>query len=75
MFQNGYARVYADDPRVMAVAFIDCEEDVKNGFDSTLPIYGLMNIPAYPVGTTADFFQAATRPLSFPPMAEPEQPQ
>jgi hypothetical protein len=59
----------------MAVAFIDCKEDLKNGFDVTLPIHGLMNIPAYPVGATADFFQASTRPLSLPPMAEPEVPE
>jgi hypothetical protein len=32
-------------------------------------------IPAYPVGTTADFFQAGM-PMSWtPPMAEPESPE
>ena len=75
MFKNGYARVYADDPRVMAVAFVDCMEDLADGGATALPIHGLLNIPAYPVGATADIFQAAMRPLSLPPMADSELPE
>ena len=42
----GYANVHADDPRVLAGAFIDCSP-------------GIWNAPTFGVGQTLAFFQAA----------------
>jgi hypothetical protein len=68
---QGYALVYADDPRVMATARIYCRD--ATGIAAN--IVSDQTIPAYPVGTTADFFQAGM-PMSWtPPMAEPESPE
>jgi hypothetical protein len=49
---DGYAHVNADDPRIFVTAVVRCGEDGKQ-----LPV-SITTVPAYPVGTTAEYFQA-----------------
>ena len=53
---RGYALVYANDPRVMVSAYMFC----RTGTGLSANLVSITNIPAYPVGTTQEFFQAAT---------------
>jgi len=50
----GYARVFADDPRIQAAAFQYC----RDGLDMSKNIMAITQIPVYPVGSTADYFLA-----------------
>ena len=59
----GYALVSAEDPRIMVSAFQYC----RNGLGYTgATIVSQTNIPVYPVGATAEFFQAGL-PAGWPP--------
>jgi len=69
---QGYALVTANDPRILVSAFQYCRTDV--GFAGAT-IVAHTNIPAYPVGTTMDFFQAGMPAAWTPPMAAPEGPE
>jgi hypothetical protein len=60
---TGYALVTADDPRIMVSAFQYCRSDT--GY-STATVLSQTNIPAYPVGATADYFRAGI-PAEWPP--------
>jgi hypothetical protein len=67
---GGYARVHADDPRIMVAAFQYCR--AAKGSDKS--IMSITHIPSYSVGTTADYFVAAA-PATLPhPAVEPEFP-
>jgi hypothetical protein len=69
---HGYALVTADDPRIIVSAFQYC----RSGTGSSGPtIVAQTNIPAYPVGATAAYFQAGLPVNWTPPMAEPEVPE
>jgi hypothetical protein len=59
----GYALVTADDPRIMVSAFQYCRSGAGI---SGATIVAQTNIPAYPVGATADYFQAGI-PAEWPP--------
>jgi hypothetical protein len=62
----GYAKVYASDPRILATSTLVCREA-----DSvSAPFHVFNEIPAYPVGATAEFFQAGMPVDWTPPMAE-----
>jgi hypothetical protein len=75
-FTGGFARVYADDPRVLATAFLMCKESAADGVSSNgQKVLSVANIPAYPVGATADYFQAGMPATWTPPMVEPEVPE
>jgi hypothetical protein len=53
-FDSGFARVHADDPRLLVTAFLTCNQDQSAGSI----LRALLNIPAFPVGATAEYFQA-----------------
>jgi hypothetical protein len=73
-FLGGFANVHADDPRILVSAFITCKED--GGTDNDKDLRSIANIPAYPVGSTAEFFQAGMPAAWTPgPMAVPEVPE
>lgn len=64
-FTTGYALVLADDPRIYVSAYIVCEDGSG--------VASFTNVPAYPVGPTATFFQAGVPgPAPSPPRIEPE---
>jgi hypothetical protein len=66
----GYARVYAADPRILATSTLLCRE----GTAADSPIHVHDTIATYPVGATAEFFQAGMPATWSPPMVEPEVP-
>ncbi len=66
---DGYALVNADDPRILVAAMLRCGEK-----DAKLPLT-INNIPAYPVGVTAEFFRAGMPAAWTPPMVAPEMPE
>ena len=74
-FNSGFARVYSDDPRILVAAFLTCRRDQQNAFEQINAVRGFMNIPAFPVGATAQFFQAGMPAASSSPMAMPELPE
>jgi hypothetical protein len=57
----GYARIYADDPRIHVAAFQYCRDGVGSGKN----IVSITNIPTDPVGATMEYFTAGM------PAAEP----
>jgi hypothetical protein len=63
---GGYARVHANDPRIQVAAFQYC----RDGTGITKDIMSITNIPAFPVGATAEYFQAGMPATWTPPMAE-----
>ncbi len=67
----GYARVHATDPRIEVAAFQYC----RDGLDQGKNIMSITNIPAFPVGATAEFFQAGMPATWMPPIAAPESSQ
>lgn len=67
-FTGGYARVHADDPRVLVGAFYKCREEFGG-------IRSLSGIPVFPVGATAEYFRAGMPATWTPPMAAPEVPE
>jgi hypothetical protein len=69
---NGFALVYAEDPRVLVTAFVSCVGTLQPSLGEAFR--GITNIPAYPVGATMEYFQAGTSPVWTPPMAMPETP-
>jgi hypothetical protein len=69
-FFGGFARVHADDPRVIVSAFLMCKED-----GGVYPVRSISHIPAFPVGATAEFFQAGMPATRTPPLVEPEVPE
>lgn len=67
---TGYALVFANDPRIFVGAYLICTEDSVSG--TSFP-RSITNLSAYPVGTTAQFFQAGTPEMApASPLAEPE---
>jgi hypothetical protein len=73
-FNGGFAKVRADDPRVLVGAFLTCKRDRATGFDQIDAVRALTNIPAFPVGATAQYFQAGMPSTWAPPMVRPEVP-
>ena len=69
---KGHALVNSDDPRIMVSAYQYCRTD-KDYPGPT--ILAQTNIPAYPVGATAEYFQAGMPVTWTPPMVEPEVPE
>lgn len=68
---DGYALVAADDPRIFVHAAIICRDDA-----ATPNIVGLYGSPVFPVGTTADFFQAGSPGAApMPPVARVSEPE
>jgi hypothetical protein len=67
---QGYALVYADDPRIMATARIYC----RDATGSAANVVSDQMVPAYPVGASAEFFKAGMPGSWTPPMAKPELP-
>ena len=67
----GFARVHATDPRIEVAAFQYC----RDGLDQGKNIMSITNIPASPVGATAEFFQAGIPATWMPPIAAPESSQ
>ena len=67
----GYARVHATDPRIEVAAFQYC----RDGLDQGKNIMSITNIPASPVGATAEFFQAGMPATWMPQIAAPESSQ
>lgn len=53
----GHVLVYADDPRVVATAYIICRTDDTS--DPNAAIVSTTNVPTFPVGQTLEFFRAA----------------
>jgi hypothetical protein len=74
-FEGGFAKVYADDPRILVAAFMHCRRDRTGGGGQTDAIRGIVNIPAFPVGATARYFQAGMPISPAPGLATPEPPQ
>jgi hypothetical protein len=69
---KGHALVNSDDPRIMVSAYQYCRTDK----DSPGPtVLAHTNIPAYPVGATAEYFQAGMPMNWTPPIVEPEVPE
>lgn len=64
----GYGRVHADDPRIEVAAFQYC----RDAQGTSANIVSITQIPAYPVGSTADFFQAELPAQTAAPLAAPE---
>jgi len=50
---QGFAEVYATDPRISAAAFLRCDTENADENPNTIA-----SIPADPVGTTMEYFQA-----------------
>jgi hypothetical protein len=75
-FVGGFARVYADDPRVLATAFLQCKDGAAAGVGSAFQdVHSHANIPAFPVGTTAQYFTAGMPATWTPPIVLPEAPE
>ena len=70
LFYRGFAEVRADDPRILVAAFLVCRDD--SGVTRT---NSMTTLPAYPVGATAQYFQAGMPATWTPPMVEPEVPE
>lgn len=68
---QGYALVYSDDPRIMVAGRIYC----RDGLGILAAVVSDHMVPAYPVGTTAQYFQAGMPVNWAPPMAAPEVPE
>jgi hypothetical protein len=74
-FTRGFAQVHAGDPRVIVSAFLECHRDRRDSWSQTNAYRGVANIPAYPVGATAQYFIAGMPASWTPPMAAPEVPE
>jgi len=61
---GGYVHVNATDPRIFVTALLRCGEDSQEIASS------ITTIPAFPVGATMEYFQAAMPATWTPPMAE-----
>jgi hypothetical protein len=70
---SGYVNVHADDPRILVTAIILCRDDTFATPLAKIRVHD--TIPAYPVGTTAQYFQAGMPATWTPPMASPETPE
>lgn len=66
---DGYALVNSDDPRIVVTAMMRCGEN-----DAPVPST-INSIPAFPVGATAEYFQAGMPSTWTPPMVTPELPE
>jgi hypothetical protein len=69
---SGYALVGANDPRIMVSAFQFCRS--STGYSGAI-VRSHTNIPAFPVGATAEFFQAVMPMAGPPPAAIVEEPR
>jgi hypothetical protein len=69
---SGYALVGADDPRIMVSAYQFCRS--TTGYSGAF-VRSHTNIPAFPVGSTAEFFQAGMPATWTPPVAVAEPPE
>jgi len=67
----GYGRVHADDPRIEVAAFQYC----RDAQGTSANIVSITQIPVYPVGSTADFFQAELPTETPSLLAAPEAPR
>jgi hypothetical protein len=67
----GYANVNANDPRILVTATILC----RDGTAATSKIVSQNEVPAFPVGATAEFFQAGMPPGWTQPRALPDKPE
>jgi hypothetical protein len=67
----GHANVNADDPRILVTATLVCRDGTAAG----AKIIVQNEIPAFPVGATAEFSQAGMPATWTPPMAAPELPE
>jgi hypothetical protein len=68
----GYARVHADDPRILATANLIC----RDGTAADSSITAIVGLPTTPVGVTLDIFTAGLRATSgAQPLVEPDSPQ
>jgi len=66
---NGYAKVHADDNRILATADLVC----RDGTASDANLVAIKGIPTSAVGSTMEFFQAATPTMGGPQhLADPE---
>ena len=70
---RGFAEIWADDPRILVAAFLVCKDEAGAG--GFAPTNAMTTIPAYPVGVTAEYFQAGMPATWTPPMAAPEVPE
>ena len=52
-FSSGYANVNADDPRIVVSAYLICKDGI-----GTSNLVSMSLVPAYPMGATAEYFQA-----------------
>jgi hypothetical protein len=68
---RGYGLVTADDPRIMVSAFQYCRTGLG---DTGATIVSQTNIPAYPVGATAEYFRADVPAAWTPPLSETRAP-
>jgi hypothetical protein len=65
---HGYANVNADDPRILVTATVLCRDGTAAG----AKIVSQNDVPAFPVGATAQFFQAGMPATWTPPMTAPD---
>jgi len=72
--RNGFGHVWADDPRIIAAAFLICTENFTS-IDDSIKHISPSTIPIFPVGATAQFFHAGMPATWTPPMAAPEVPE
>jgi len=70
-FLIGYANVHADDPRILVTATVLCRDGIAAG----AKILSLNELPAHPVGATAEYFVAGTPATRTPPMVVAESPE
>jgi hypothetical protein len=68
---HGFVNVHASDPRILVSAIYYCNSTTGNAAANV----SMMNVPAYPVGATAQYFQAGMPARWTAPMAEPESPE
>jgi hypothetical protein len=57
-FESGFARVNSDDPRILVTAFLTCKHDRLDASSDLDALRGFLSIPTFPVGATAEYFQA-----------------
>ena len=69
---SGYALVGGDDPRIMVSAFQFCRS--STGYSGAI-VRSHTNIPAFPVGASAEFFQAGLPTRWAPRVAVTEEPK
>lgn len=74
-FWRGFALVHATDPRILVGAFLTCKEDSASGGGQYQDMRSTANIPAFPVGATAEYFVAGMPSTWTPPVAVPEVPE